>query len=1028
MYIKKSFAMFMAIILLISTLSGSFSVFADDKAYPYVDENGTYWRISDGEPKAFNTDYDEMVSYFQQQLVNRANKISYSFATTDSSYAYSYINGNDAASAQAVANELFKDLYVDIFTTNTENPQLGDYLYNSVSISSYGTNFFISSADNPVDNNPRYYTFTITMGDISYISTADEEEKIADFAKNFSDIFLENCDTDYKKVKTIYDFVVRNSTYDYDVFTGKYSIDSKRYFIAHSAYGALYGSLINDGKLIGDYDSSFKESVTGQKIINTADQGLAVCEGYSKLFYYLCTYNGIKCRIVDGDYTAQSSKKSDPHEWNYVYLDDGCGDGYKWFQIDSTFASQKSYKQIDLNCYDYFLCGTSNINFGYNNHQQPYTIDNADVKQQLYDWYNEKNASSYEDYRIPLADLDSTLYSDNNTVIIKRSTVYNENDDEKTAFIITDMQDTYRIEIDESGVYTFDNVDGFSYNGTDAKFTIVVPYMIDREYSVEDIGPQKECGSYNIGITGADGTSYKTQFSIVPLNMSNNKEGNYTEIDVQTSAGYTGEAMTPHTFVIDKYNHKLEEGVDFDVYVFSDDKHTTLTEIKDIGTYYLDVAYKGNYSGHYYLTFNVDKIKLSQINSDNQNFDYLPKYFREYNGVTDATSYFIKAGANLKIGDITINPGVDFSLKANGGLEYGDKGTITLTGTEGSKKVEAGTTLSLTYEISGKFDIAQNFDGGVADSNTTNVHLYTGSAIKPTSFDYLDQRLVQGKDYKIVSYSNNVNSGKAKVIIEGINGCTGRAELAFMINPASIGSAKLTTSKSGSNVTCSLTYNGKSLVKGVDYTETKTSTSTGYKITITGKGNFSGSRVVNVSVSKTDSYIKPTASGNYVTLSSSSYTYDGKVKKPTVKVYNKSKKLIHSYYYTVSYASGRKNVGKYKITIKFRNGYSGTLTKTFTIKPKNTSISKVTAGKKKFTVKWKKYTTQTTGYQIQYSTSSKFSNAKTVTVSKNKTTSKTISKLKAKKKYYVRIRTYKTVSGTKYYSSWSKAKTVTTKK
>ncbi|MGN0521072.1 MAG: fibronectin type III domain-containing protein, partial [Eubacterium sp.] len=75
-------------------------------------------------------------------------------------------------------------------------------------------------------------------------------------------------------------------------------------------------------------------------------------------------------------------------------------------------------------------------------------------------------------------------------------------------------------------------------------------------------------------------------------------------------------------------------------------------------------------------------------------------------------------------------------------------------------------------------------------------------------------------------------------------------------------------------------------------------------------------------------------------------------------------------------------------------------------------------------------TTQTTGYQIQYSTSSKFTSktTKTVTVSKNKTTSKTISKLKAKKKYYVRVRTYKIVSGKKIYSAWSKAKTVTTKK
>ena len=73
--------------------------------------------------------------------------------------------------------------------------------------------------------------------------------------------------------------------------------------------------------------------------------------------------------------------------------------------------------------------------------------------------------------------------------------------------------------------------------------------------------------------------------------------------------------------------------------------------------------------------------------------------------------------------------------------------------------------------------------------------------------------------------------------------------------------------------------------------------------------------------------------------------------------------------------------------------------------------------------------TQTKGYQIQYSTDSKFkSGNKTVTVNKNSTTKKTISKLKAKKKYYVRIRTYKTVGKQKYYSDWSKSVKVTTKK
>ena len=170
-----------------------------------------------------------------------------------------------------------------------------------------------------------------------------------------------------------------------------------------------------------------------------------------------------------------------------------------------------------------------------------------------------------------------------------------------------------------------------------------------------------------------------------------------------------------------------------------------------------------------------------------------------------------------------------------------------------------------------------------------------------------------------------------------------------------------------------------------------------------------------------------------IKLKATSLTYNGKVRTPKVIVKDRTgKTLVKNTDYTVSYAKGRKYVGKYAVKITFKGKYSGTKTLYFTIKPKSTSISSLKAGSKKFTVKWKKQATQTTGYQVQYSASSKFSKAKTVTVGKNTTVSKKISKLSGKKKYYVRVRTYKTVKingkSIRIYSGWSKAKTVTTKK
>ena len=172
---------------------------------------------------------------------------------------------------------------------------------------------------------------------------------------------------------------------------------------------------------------------------------------------------------------------------------------------------------------------------------------------------------------------------------------------------------------------------------------------------------------------------------------------------------------------------------------------------------------------------------------------------------------------------------------------------------------------------------------------------------------------------------------------------------------------------------------------------------------------------------------------NNIKLSKTAYTYNGKMQRPSVTVKDsKGKTLKKGTDYTVSYSSGCKNVGRYTVKVTLKGNYSGTKSLTYNINPKGTSVSKVKAAKKGFKVTWKKQATQTTGYQVQYSTSSKFKKAKTVTISKNKTTSKSVGKLSAKKKYYVRVRTYKTVKiggkSVKLYSGWSKAKSVTTKK
>ncbi len=163
------------------------------------------------------------------------------------------------------------------------------------------------------------------------------------------------------------------------------------------------------------------------------------------------------------------------------------------------------------------------------------------------------------------------------------------------------------------------------------------------------------------------------------------------------------------------------------------------------------------------------------------------------------------------------------------------------------------------------------------------------------------------------------------------------------------------------------------------------------------------------------------------------YTYTGKAKKPVPVVELNGRKLVQGTDYTLKYSSN-KNVGPGKVVITGKGKYTGTITRNFKIIPKGTSIKKLKKAKKAIKVTWKKQSrkmaaSRITGYQIQVATNKKFTKGKkTVTVKGYKKVSKKISKLKGKKKYYVRIRTYKTVKGTKYYSAWSKIKKITTRK
>ena len=329
---------------------------------------------------------------------------------------------------------------------------------------------------------------------------------------------------------------------------------------------------------------------------------------------------------------------------------------------------------------------------------------------------------------------------------------------------------------------------------------------------------------------------------------------------------------------------------------------------------------------------------------------------------------------------------------------------------------------------------------------STSIYEYDGGYMKPGVVVKLnDTLLVAGKDYT-VSYINNKKVGTATVIVNGIVQYTGSISKTFTINPAKQNIQKIETRYGGFFVDWAQkgSATGYEIQYATNYgfTNAETKRLTANKpdtVTISGlyRGRNYFVRVRSYTIVRGSTYygewspIKNvvTASKNMSSVSISNIStksFTGKAIAQSAKLKHSGSTLKNGRDYTVSYSSN-KNVGTATIKFTGKGSYGGVVTKTFKINPAKQNIQKLKSKSRSFFIDWAQKGSAT-GYEIQYATNSKFSGAKKVTVTNNKTDKKTISKLSGKKKYYVRVRSYTTVKGKKYYGAWSSTKSVTTKR
>ncbi len=397
-------------------------------------------------------------------------------------------------------------------------------------------------------------------------------------------------------------------------------------------------------------------------------------------------------------------------------------------------------------------------------------------------------------------------------------------------------------------------------------------------------------------------------------------------------------------------------------------------------------------------------------------------------------------GSDIALADVTFSGSREYTGKAiqptvtvkysGKTLAQGKDYTVTF-----SNNTNAGTANAVIAgigEYSGNaektFTITQMPVSKLAMTLSTKEYTYDGSEKKPAvKVTNNGTELKKGTDYTL-TYSSNVKPGTAVVKVVGKGNYSGTAALSYTIKPKSLAACTATLS------TTSYTYSGtakkpavtvksgsQTLKNGTDYTVTysaNTAAGTG-KVTIKGKGIYGGTLTKTFKINKA-SLSKATITG----ISSKSFTGKALTQSPVIKLGGYT--LVKDKDYTLKY-SNNKNVGKATVTITGKGSVTGTITKTFNINPAKQELQKLTAKSKGFFADWVKKGSAT-GYEIQYATNSKFTGAKTIKLTTNKNDTKTATKLKAKTKYYVRVRSYTNVKGVKYNGAWSAVKTVTTLK
>ncbi|MCC8075959.1 MAG: MBG domain-containing protein [Clostridiales bacterium] len=733
----------------------------------------------------------------------------------------------------------------------------------------------------------------------------------------------------------------------------------------YHAIEAIYDYICSN--VVYDYeDLSDSDEVLEYTAYNALINGTAVCQGYAVLFYRMALEAGVDARVVSGT-GINSEGNTKNHAWDIVRV------GSYYYNVDATWDEASYLAGID---YRYFLLGEDNFNT------------------------NHFRGSEYTT---------TAFYS---------------------AYPMSDSDYPEETEIVDLSTCTVTlSATSYTYNGSAKKPTVTVKngsttLTSGTDYTVS-YSNNTNAGTATVTVTGKGnytGSVTKT-FTINKASISG-----YTVTLSATSYTYDGNPKKP-TVTVKNGSTTLT----------SDDYTVSYSNYTNAGTATVTVSGKGNYTDSAKKTFTINKAETTASATN-------------YSGTYDGSAHTFK---------LTVSGPSSYTVYYSTSTQLTSSNYSSSGSTTKPTRTNAGGTTVYCYvkDNTGNY---KNVSGTVYIYIKPKVSVsaysgtYNGSA-RSATVTATGNATVYYSTSTALTYSNYSTSGSTTKPTRTNAGTTTVYYIAVpksgIINASTVtaGSTSITIAKASQTVTASAAassiYAGKTTTvtgKGtgtITYSSSDTSVATvsssgvvtGKKpgtVTITvkaaGNSNYNAaSKTVKITVKlnkTTISSLTNTSSGVTVTWSkvtgaSGYYIYRNNTKVKTI-----TSGSTVSYIDTKAKTNGTKY--QYKIYAYYgstKSAVSATKTTYYVSTPTISSLTN--SASKKMTVKWGK-NTKATGYQIQYSTSSSFSSYKTVTVSSYSTVSKTISSLTKNKKYYVRVRAYKTVSGTKYYSAWSSTKNV----